>query len=89
MYPQRLGEPYYKVGWVTNYSYQCPAFDWVAWPGRSGLAIAPGCSYAFAASLQPSTLFENVELEVRLTSNDEVDSEVLGRLQKAYEQNRE
>jgi hypothetical protein len=42
-----------------------------------------------APSLQPSTLFENVELEVRLTSNDEVDSEVLGRLQKAYEQNRE
>jgi prepilin-type N-terminal cleavage/methylation domain-containing protein len=24
-------DPYYKAGWSTNHTYQCPAFDWAAW----------------------------------------------------------
>jgi hypothetical protein len=37
--------------------------------------------------LRPSKLHENMGLGIRLTTTDEVDSEVLGWLQKAYEQN--
>ena len=38
--------------------------------------------------LRHSKLYENMEFEIRLTSTDEVGSEVLGWLQKAHEQNR-
>jgi len=37
--------------------------------------------------LRPLRLHENMELKIRLTTTDKVDSEVLGWLQKAYEQN--
>ena len=41
-------EPYYRVGWITNNSYQCPAFDWVAWSGKSAFGVVvPSCSYAY------------------------------------------
>jgi urease accessory protein UreE len=38
--------------------------------------------------LQPSKIHETMRLQVSLTSPDEVDSEVLGWLQRAYDENR-
>jgi len=37
--------------------------------------------------LQPSKIHETMRIQISLTSRDEVDSEVLGWLQQAYEQN--
>jgi Endosomal/lysosomal potassium channel TMEM175 len=41
-----------------------------------------------AGRLRPSKFQENMRIEIQLTTSDEVDSEVLGWLQKACEQNR-
>lgn len=38
--------------------------------------------------LQPSKIHETMRLQISLTTRDEVDSEVLGWLQQAYDQNR-
>jgi hypothetical protein len=38
-------------------------------------------------ALRHSKLHENMKLEIRFTTTDEVDPEVWGWLQKAYEQN--
>jgi prepilin-type N-terminal cleavage/methylation domain-containing protein/prepilin-type processing-associated H-X9-DG protein len=41
-------ETYYKSGWFTNHSYQCPAFDWAAWPGGALPWLNSGSTPAYA-----------------------------------------
>src|SRR5207245_2329276 len=32
-------DTYYKVGWITNRAYQCPAFDWANWAAGDDLNL--------------------------------------------------